>query len=210
MRPSPRSESSAEPMLQQIFSGIRFVTNHPVLRWTVLVLLVLSVLVRPYAWLLAGFAGHVLHVDAKAYGVMLTVGGVGTIFGALLTTYFQSDRRARMLCAATAGSAVGLLLLSFVRDFGQSLVLLTILGAGTMVAQTISQVMLQVLAPEEMRGRSTSLYAMISIGFTPAGTLLLGAIASVTSLPFTYALGAVCAFVLSAWVYLAHPVFRRA
>src|SRR5262249_50592696 len=81
MRPSPHTEASREPMLQQIFSGILFVAGHPVLRWSVLLLMVISVLVRPYAWLLATYAAHVVHVDAKAYGVMLTMGGIGTIFG---------------------------------------------------------------------------------------------------------------------------------
>ena len=88
--PNPRADARAD---HRSFS--RFVITHAVLRVGRRALLVTCLCVRPYTWLLASFAHNVMHVDAKAYGIMLAMGGFGTIAGAFTTAIFQSERRGR-------------------------------------------------------------------------------------------------------------------
>ena len=210
MRPSPLSPASPEPMLRQILTGIRFVAADPILRWITLLMIVLCVCLRPYSWLLAGFAGHVLHVDAKTYGLMLTMGGLGTIGGAFTTTVYQTEHRARIMFAAAFTAGIAILVLSATRDLPFVMLLLMAAGWGTMVAQTSGQVMLQTFSPQEIRGRSMALYSIIAIGVTPLGSLWIGALGSALTLPVGYAVGAVVALSFFSWVWISHPRMRVA
>jgi predicted MFS family arabinose efflux permease len=210
MRPVPASNTSREPMLQQITEGLRFVASHAVLKWVVLLLVVLSFLVRPFNLLLAGFAGHVLRVDAKAYGTMLALVGIGTFTGALMTAVWQSERRAGLFVGSGVLISVMLVLLSVSREFAVVLVVLAVMGFGQMSFSNTSVYIVQVLADPAMRGRALSLLSMIVLGVIPAGALVLGALASLIGLPATYALGGAIGLAFSAWIWFAHPTVRRA
>ena len=52
--------------------------------------------------------------------------------------------------------------------------------------------------------------SMIVLGLIPAGTLLLGTVASLIGLPLAYTLGGTIGVVFTAWVWFAHPAVRRA
>jgi len=51
----------------------------------------------------------------------------------------------------------------------------------------MSNTLIQTYTPAEMRGRVISIYTMTVLGFMPLGSGLLGWVASLTSLPVTFA-----------------------
>jgi hypothetical protein len=59
-----------------------------------------------------------------------------------------------------------------------------------------------------MRGRVISVYSMIVLGLVPAGTLLLGFIASLLDLRQAFVIGGIVTALCSVWVYAAHPKLR--
>jgi MFS family permease len=209
MRPVPVSSASREPMLRQIATGIRFVASHPLLRWIVAVLIVSSLCVRPYNLLLAGFAGHVLNVGAKAYGTMLAVGGIGTVMGALSTAMFGVRRRAAVSFISLFVTCVSLVSLGWMRNWGGVLGALLLMGFGTMSYTSSTNVIIQTEAPDEMRGRALSLYSMIILGFVPLGGLVLGALASAIGLPPAYAVGGGVGIAAVVLVWAREPAVRR-
>ncbi|MBV8074636.1 MAG: MFS transporter, partial [Candidatus Eremiobacteraeota bacterium] len=164
MRPAPVSNKSREPVLHQIVEGIRFVGAHPVLKWVFLLLLVTSLTVRPFTSLLAAYAAHSLRVNAQGYGWLLAAGGIGTVCGAIITAINQSERRGRLWFAASVISALGLIGLAFTASLPIALLLQAALGLGTMTFVSSSNVLVQTLSPDEMRGRSMSVYSMILLG----------------------------------------------
>jgi predicted MFS family arabinose efflux permease len=210
MRPAPPSSSSREPILSQIAEGVRFVASHPVLRWIVLMLLITALTVRPFNSLLAAYSAHILHVDAKAYGWLLAAGGIGTVSGAVITALSRSERRGNLWFVAGIVSALGLCGLAFTHTLPLALVLQVVLGLGTMVFVSSSNVLMQTLSTDEVRGRSMSVYSMILLGLVPAGTLFMGALGSAFGLAFAFVLGGAIAFVSGIWVWFAHPSVRRA
>ncbi|MBV8600939.1 MAG: MFS transporter [Candidatus Eremiobacteraeota bacterium] len=210
MKPAPASSTSREPVVHQIVAGARFIGAHAVLKWVFLLLLVTSLTVRPFTSLLAAFAAHILLVGAQAYGWLLAAGGIGTVTGAIITAVNQSERRGRLWFAASVVSALGLIGLGFTHSFGIAMFLQAMLGLGTMTFVSSSNVLVQTLSPDEMRGRSMSVYTMILLGLVPAGTLLMGSLGSVLGLPEAFALGGTFAFLVGAWVWFAHPALRGA
>ncbi|MGH7684741.1 MAG: MFS transporter, partial [Vulcanimicrobiaceae bacterium] len=210
MSPAPASSSSREPALRQIAEGLRFIAKHPVLRWIVFMLVVTSFLVRPFTSLLAAYAAHVVFVDAKGYAWLLTAGGLGTITGALVTALYHSERRGGLWFGAGVLASVGLLALGYTHDFKFALLEQVALGLGTMAFVSSSNVLVQTLSPDEMRGRAMSVYSMVILGLVPAGTLLLGSLGSVLGLGTAFICSGSLALLLGFWVWLSSPAVRSA
>lgn len=210
MKPVAPSSTSHEPMLHQIATGLRFIVGHPLLRYIVAVLVIGSLCVRPYNLLLAGFAGHVLGVGAREYGTMLAVGGVGTVLGALSTAMFHPQRRAAASFVSLLVTSLALVSLGWIRNPFEVLGALMVMGFGTMSYASMTNVMIQTEAPEEMRGRVLSLYSMIILGFVPIGGLVFGSIGSAIGLPAVYVLGGAIGMLTIVFVWLRVPVLRRA
>jgi MFS family permease len=210
MTPAPPASTSREPVFQQIAEGLRFIWSHPVLRWIIGMLIVTSFTVRPFTSLLAAFATHVVHVGATGYGLLLAAGGVGTIVGAVTTALYQSDRRGGWWFFAGSVSAIGIIALGYTHDFTVALFEQAVLGFGMMSFIGSSNVLVQTLSPDEMRGRAVSVYSMTILGLVPAGTLVLGFLGSQIGLSLAFVCGGAVALVAGVWVWLAHPALRRA
>ena len=210
MAPAPPSSTSREPVLQQIAEGLRFIASHPVLRWIIGMLVVTSFTVRPFTSLLAAFAVHVVHVGATGYGWLLAGGGVGTIVGAVTTALYQRERRAGWWFFAGTVSAFGIIALGYTHSFGLALFEQAVLGFGMMSFVGSSNVLVQTLSPDEMRGRAVSVYSMTILGLVPAGTLVLGFLGSEIGLSLTFVYSGAFALAAGVWVWLAHPALRRA
>ena len=73
-----------------------------------------------------------------------------------------------------------------------------------------SNILLQTLAPDEMRGRAISVYSMILLGIVPFGALIVGLLATVLELRWTFVLAGIVALLFAAWIGLAKPQVRDA
>lgn len=207
---APAASTSREPVLRQIVEGIRFIASHPVLCWVIAMLVVTSFTVRPFTSLLAAYAAHVVHVDATGYGWLLAAGGVGTIAGAIITALYHSERRGSLWFGAAIVSALGLMGLGYTQGFWLAIFLQVILGLGMMSFVGSSNVLVQTLSPDEMRGRAMSVYSMTILGLVPAGTLALGFLGSILGLSLAFICSGAVALAFGIWVWAAHPAMRRA
>lgn len=210
MRSSPPPVATGGSVLRSMHQGIAFIVGHPALRWIMLGQLVTAVLVRPYSQLVAAFAVNVLHAGARGLGWAVSAIGIGGFAGALATAYFaQRERRASFWMQAGCVMSFGLMVLGFVPTLRVSVFVLFAIGLGTMALMGATNTLIQVLSPENVRGRALSVYTMIAIGVVPAGSLADGAIASAIGLRETFVLaGAVCgALFLVIWAFA--PVLRN-
>jgi MFS family permease len=209
MRPAPPSSTTRENVLVSILAGVKFLAGHPVLRWVVLLLLVVCVLVRPYAQLLPAYAAHVVHVDARGLGVMLAASGVGAIFGSIVTAVVGSRRRGAVWFASAVVMALGTIVLGLVHVYWVSLLVLPFIGLAVLSFAGNSNVMLQMLSPEDMRGRAISVFSMIILGLVPAGSLLIGSLGSLVGLPHAITGAGVLALIIAVWIYATQKPLRE-
>lgn len=209
MQSSPKRTTPDEPMLVSIRYGIAFLWGHPVLRWIILAFLVSALLDRPYSHLIPAFAVNLLHADARGLGWAIAASGAGGLCGSLATAYFGTWQR-RSLVWLTAGLVMsgGIVVLGFTQTLALSLPILFIIGFGTVAFLGAAQTLVQMLSPEEVRGRAVSVYTMIVFGFIPLGSLLVGAIASFAGLRWAFVLvGALCLMLFLA-IWLLRPNVR--
>ncbi|MDE2482783.1 MAG: MFS transporter [bacterium] len=209
MAPSPPTIARREPVLASIHGGIRFLFEHPILRWIIGVFVVTAIFVRPYAQLIPAFIVNTLRGGPQALGWAVAAAGIGGFAGALVTAAFPSHvPRSLQWVIAGGAMAAGVLALATIWSVAFTIPVFFFIGFGTLAFLGASNTLIQTLSPDEMRGRAVSVYTMIAVGVVPAGSLVLGTIASRIGLHATFAIGGGIALALVIFAYAAHPVVR--
>ena len=171
--------------------------------------LVTAILARPYSQLVPALVVNVLHGGAPGLGWAVSAIGAGGLGGALLTAYFaQRERRSRLWLQSGLLMSAGVFALAFVPTLSGALPVLFLAGVGTLALLGATNTVIQILSPDDLRGRALSIYTMIAIGVVPLGSLVDGAIASLIGLRETFALaGAICTLLFVA-IWFFRPIVR--
>ena len=208
MKAPPPSSTVRENVFASIYAGLRFLFTHHVLRSVLLLLLTSCLLVRPYQQLMPAYAAHVVHVDARGLGFLLAAIGAGAIGGSLLTAFVGARRRGVIWFASACVMACGTIALGFVHAFPVALVVLVFMGLAVLSFAGSSNVLLQTLSPEDMRGRAISVFSMIILGLVPAGSLLLGSLATLVGLQESLICGGVTALAIAIAIWSTNAELR--
>jgi MFS family permease len=208
MRPAPASSTRRNSFLAAIKEGIGFIYGHDVLRWIYLMLIVTALSVRSYNFLLPAYAVHVVHTDARGLGWLMAATGAGAMLGALSIAALNVKRRATIWFVSGTLASVGVMVLGLTDQLGFAAIVLLFVGLGTQSFIGSSNVLVQTLAPDDMRGRIVSVYSMILLGLVPGGALVMGSIARFVDLRLVFiGAGALCT-VMGIWTFVAHPKLR--
>jgi MFS family permease len=209
MRPSPPSAARSEPMLEALHAGLRYIVFHPILRWIVGVFLIFAIFARPYSQLIAAYIVNELHGDARDLGWAVAAIGIGAFGGALVTAALGGrERRSTQWVISGVVAAAGIILLSITHAIGPAIPLLFAIGLGTLAFMGATNTLIQTLSPDAVRGRAVAIYTMIALGVVPGGSLVVGAIASVTSLHVAFTLAGTIVLIGVIYAYVFNPLIR--
>lgn len=171
---TPRSLKERVSIGESILEGVRFLWHDQLLRRLLTLFLACSILVRPISELLPAIADGVFGRGALGLAWMSGALGVGaTLGGYTLATHpgLATIGRYRYWLMA-CGLAVATLILA--RPFEVAVLAVALCGFCFVVAGVGANTIVQMRAPDELRGRVLSLYGII-IRATPAlGALVLG------------------------------------
>jgi MFS family permease len=187
MRHSPSPSTLAnESFLESLATGIRFVRGQPVILGA-LTLDLFSVLFGGAVAILPVFAAEILRVGPEGLGMMRAAPAVGAVLMSLVLAHLPPLRRAGQALLISVG-VFGLSIIGFglSRDFLLSIVLLAVSGMSDTVSVVIRSTLLQVLTPDHLLGRVSSVNAIFigssnEIGAFESGTAarLIGTVPSV-------------------------------
>jgi MFS family permease len=171
-------------MREEFKIGYRYVRAHPALLGLALLGFAGTFLGNPLLTFLPLFAQNVLHGGVTQYTYLMSSAGAGAVAGALVVAWrgrFPHMGRAVLLIQIVFGALM--IVFAMTRVFWLNAALL--FGAGAcmvMVFATLSS-LVQLYAPNEMRGRVMSLYMVAFRGGMPLGSLASGWLATTTSAP---------------------------
>ena len=208
MSPVAATATRRNSFIVTFVEGIRFIYHHAVLRWVILMIVVTSLTVRSYNFLLPAYAVHELGLDAGGLGLLMGTAGLGAMLGAVAVGALQARRRSTMWAVALLLSTGGVAALGACRGVWLAALILFAVSLGTQAFVGCSNVLTQTLAPEEMRGRAMSVYTMVMLGLVPGGALLCGSVAMLVDLREVFIGAGVLATAIGIWVYAAHPRLR--
>lgn len=169
--------------------GFRFVRNTPIIVQT-MTLDFAATFFASATLLLPIFASERLHVDARGYGFLAAAPAVGSVITALVMARagsFSKQGRLVVVSVAIFGLATAAFGLSTV--FWFSLLMLAVTGAADTVSTVLRQTIRQLVTPNHLRGRMTSINMMFFMGGPQLGELEAGLLAAAIGTPLSVVIG---------------------
>jgi MFS family permease len=154
------------------------------------------------------FAQRVFHEGATTYSQLMAWSGIGSVVGALIVAWLGKFPRMGLTSLSVQG-VYGLLIIAFAmsRVLWLSELLLFLTGAALMVVFSTVTSLVQLIAPNEMRGRVMSIYMLAFRGGMPLGSLVSGYLATLIDAPLVIALnGALLIAVAAYFLVRSHGV----
>lgn len=209
--PVHASRRSTESVLRSIGRGVRFILASPVLSGLMLISTISGLFARSYSPLLAVFARDVYHVGSGAYGVLVSAGGLGTLIGAFgLAGRRDVAKRGRLVAVSVLAQAVLLLLFALSPWYALSLPLLGLIGVMYALAGASIATLIQLTAPNDLRGRVMSIYMLTVIGVPSVGSFIIGATAQWTGVRWAVGVSAVIVLAAVSVTFKRNAALRAA
>ena len=161
---------------QLLAGGLAYATRTPEVFVLLLILLFLGTFCYNFGTFLPLLSRFTLHTNSLGYGFLFSALGIGSVCGAVSIAYARVHSLGLVfLSSACFVVLLGLLGLSHVLLV--SLALLLFIGFFSLAYSASTQTRLQLIVPNELRGRVMSLYTLLFQGSTPIGSLVIGGIA---------------------------------
>jgi MFS family permease len=217
LRTSGRVEAPAEGHAHPVHAlkeGLRFVFTTPVMVWT-MALDFFATFFSGSMSLPPIFADQVLRVGAAGYGVLAAAPAVGALLGALYTSLRPLPRRQGVvLLWAVVGYGVATVVYGLSRSYVLTVVALALTGLADLVSTVIRQTLRQMITPDALRGRMTSVNMIFFMGGPQLGEMEAGIVASLfataaVGVRVSVVSGGLATLACAAVVAALAPVVRR-
>jgi MFS family permease len=192
MRPEELVQIERDPdppgVLRGIREGLSWALASPQTRLVLAIVTVVSTVGFNFHVILPLLASDTLRTGPEVFGILSACFGGGALVGALLSAALGRASW-KVLVAGTGGFSLSLLALAPVATVWACAVLLFITGVCFTLWTSNANSILQLRAPDHLRGRVVSLYLWAFAGFAPVGGLLAGWLTDVggTELAFAVA-----------------------
>jgi MFS family permease len=180
----PAEPATAEPGERGLTAGARFISQTPIIRAALLAFATVNFFDFIFLALFVLFATRSLGISPGLLGLVLGVGAVGGVLGALVTT--RLARRIGTGWALTAGCVLFTAPLSLVplAEGPRPVVLAMLLAAsfgsafGVMVLDITAGAIFAAVIPDQLRSRVNGAFQAVNYGTRPLGALAGGVLAT--------------------------------
>lgn len=187
---------------KKIKEGLRFVRQKKMLFYSI-TLDLFSVLFGGVVAILPVFAEDILKVGASGLGIMRASPAIGGMLTLLIVSRFSLLKNAwRTLLLFVAGFGVATLVFAFSKNFTLSVIALFLIGAFDTVSVVIRMTILQLIVPDEMRGRVNSVNSIFISASNELGAFESGLAASLMGTVPSVVFGGVASIGVVVWVWL--------
>ena len=171
-------------MHEELRSGLSYVRHHGSLAALIVLAAATTFLGFALLTFLPIFAEKIFHEGADTYSHLMAFSGAGSILGALIVAWLGKFPKMGWT-ALLVQAAYGVLIIAFSvsRVLWLSDILLFFTGAALMIVFSTVTSLVQLIAPNEMRGRVMSIYMLAFRGGMPLGSLASGYAATFISAP---------------------------
>jgi MFS family permease len=197
-------------MQEELKIGLNYVRHHDSLAALIVLAAATTFLGFALLTFLPIFAKQIFHEGADTFAHLMAFSGAGSIVGALIVAWL--GKFPKMGWTALIVQAVyGLLIIAFAvsRTLWLSDILLFMTGAALMVVFSTVTSLVQLIAPNEMRGRVMSIFMLAFRGGMPLGSLASGWLATIISAPTVLIINGVLLSLVAAWFLLNNHGVRE-
>ena len=207
--------------------GVRFVLQQQAILVLISLIAVSAFLSMPYNTLMPVFSDVILQNSAQpvtAYicshmvctapealplGLLLTAVGIGAVMGALLVASLPNNaRRGHMLTIGNLAFPLVLVIFAASRSFVLSMTMLLLVGVSFVWQNSLANTLLQLVTPDQVRGRVMSLYSLTFQGMMRVGGLQAGVVTDQIGAPLAVGIGAAISLAYGLFIAIRFPQVR--
>jgi predicted MFS family arabinose efflux permease len=196
---------SRESVFTSMREGFHFIIRQGTMEALIVLAFMMTLLAFPLIVFLPVFAKDVFHGGPNLYTIFLVCSGIGSICGALTIAALGKHKKMGLLVLLML-TGLGLLITCFSLShlFILSCVLIFIAGAMLLAVFTSIGSLVQLITPDNMRGRVLSVYNVAFRGGMPVGSLVVGALVKQFTAPVVLAWNGVLLTLLGLYFLLVH------
>ena len=183
---------TGESILGSMKQGFKFIRDQGAMATLIIIAFCMTLLGIPIITFLPVFAKIVFSGDAMTYTLFLVASGLGSITGALTVAWMGDvHNKGRVALTALVLMGAGIVGFSQSRYMALSCVMLYFTGAVLMCAFSMIASLVQLITPNDMRGRVMSVYNVAFRGGMPFGSVLTGWLVPLLTAPTVLSLNGV-------------------
>ncbi|MGA9996471.1 MAG: MFS transporter [Pyrinomonadaceae bacterium] len=187
-----RNESDAARVsFTALKEGLRFVWRTPIIVQTMTLDFIATFFASATA-LLPVFAADILHVGARGFGVLGASPALGAVVAGLVMARLGNVRRqGATIIGSIAVYGLATIAFGLSRVFWLSMLMLAFVGAADTVSTVLRQTIRQLVTPNHLRGRMTSVNMIFFMGGPQLGELEAGTVAALIGAPLSVVTGGI-------------------
>lgn len=191
---------SGESVLTSMKQGFNFIRAQGAMTTLILIAFFMTFLGIPTIAFLPVFAKIVFGRGEMTYTWFLAASGLGSITGALTVAWLGDVKnKGRVALAALLGMGLGMVGFSQSKSILLSCVMLYFTGAVLMCAFAMIASLVQLITPNDMRGRVMSVYNVAFRGGMPFGEIATGWLVPIWTAPTVLTINGIALFSLGAY-----------
>jgi predicted MFS family arabinose efflux permease len=180
----------------EMLDGIRYVVRHRTIRGLLLIVAVASVFGRGALEMMPAFADAIFQRGASGLAILTAALGAGAIAAGLVLSRSTAWLDSRVIKIAVVTAGLLIVLFGAIESFWLAVPVIVTMGVILSLCGVGSQILIQTLVEDEVRGRVSSFWGMIAFGGTALGSLVVGSASAVFGLQETVMVtGMLCAAV---------------
>ena len=184
VRLNPTAEQSGKErhVWREMGEGINYILGNPAIRALLLIIAVASVFGRGALEMMPAFADAVFERGSAGLAALTSAIGAGAMISGLAMSRGVAWLNVRIIRVAVIIAGLLIASLGLIEQFWIAIAVVACLGIILSLCGVGSQILIQTLIDDSVRGRVSSFWGMIAFGGTALGSLLVGAAANVWGL----------------------------
>src|SRR5579872_2493382 len=168
-------EKTTESIFGSLKQGIKFVRKQGSMEALIVLAFCMTALSMPMRTYMPVFVKDIFHRGPETYGNLLSLMGVGSIFGSLMVAGLGNiTHKGRFALSTLIFMGIGISGFSLSKLLPVSYAMLVLVGASMMAVFATVTSLVQLIVTNEMRGRVMSVYNCAFRGGMPMGNLVTG------------------------------------
>jgi MFS family permease len=161
-----------------LVQGFRYIRGHRAVRTLLGMMAAVTIAGMPAVVLMPFFADGIFHHGSRGLGILLGAMGIGAVAGTLVLAWrAQVSALPKIIFWSATILGVSFSAFAISDAFYLSLAIMPLIGYSAMREMASGNTLIQVLIPDEFRGRTMAFYSMTVVGLGPFGSLAAGALA---------------------------------
>jgi len=182
LKPTAENASKERHVWREMGEGINYVLGNPAIRALLLIIAVASVFGRGALEMLPVFADAVFARGSAGLAALTSAIGAGAVISGLAMSRGVQWLNIRIIRVAVIIAGLLIASLGLIEQFWIAVTVVVWLGIILSLCGVGSQILIQTLIDDSVRGRVSSFWGMIAFGSTALGSLLVGTAANVWGL----------------------------